>query len=220
MLRELKIGWQWSDISMNVKPIIAIDIDDVLAEGTNAMIEAANKRYGLSLTQQDYHDVGGDFKGYYERVWKTHGVDNIVSYDELAEEVALDQSHIPLLPGAEFAVHELAKRFHVIFITARDVAWEGATRRWFKQYLSEDDIELYFAGNHYDESALTKGQLAKQLNVMLLIDDNVSNCQTALDEGLKVILFGEYGWQRDVPEEMVRCKDWPEVLEYLSETGR
>lgn len=197
---------------------IAIDIDDVLAEGTIALIDAANRKYGLSLTKQNYHDVGGDFNGYYERVWRTHGVDGIVRYEELSEEMAADQSHVPLLPGAEFAVHQLAKRFHIAFITARPESWEAATRRWFKQHLSGDDIELYFAGNHYDQNALTKGQQAKKLNAKLLIDDNVSNCQTALDEGLQVILFGEYGWQRNAPSNMVRCKGWPEVLEYLNET--
>lgn len=202
------------------KPTIAIDIDDVLAEGTNALIESANRRYGLSLTPQDYHDVGGDFKGYYERVWLTHGVDNLVSYDELAEEMAEDQSHVPLLAGAEFAIHQLAKRFHIVFITARPEAWEAATRRWFKNHLYGDDIELYFAGSHHHETSLNKGQQAKKLGATLLIDDNVTNCQTALDEGIDVILFGDYGWQRNAPGTMKRCKGWPEVLEYIDETGR
>jgi uncharacterized HAD superfamily protein len=202
------------------KPIIAIDIDDVLAEGTNSLIESANYRYGLSLTQQDYHTVGGDFSGYYERVWQAHGVDGLVKYDDLAAEMALDQSHVPLLAGAEFALQQLAKRFHIVFITARPEAWESATRKWFKQHLAKDDIELYFAGSHHHKMALNKGQQAKQLGATLLIDDNVTNCQTAIDEGVDVILFGNYGWQRQVPPGMTHCKDWPAVLDYLDEARR
>lgn len=199
------------------KATIAIDIDDVLAEGTNSLIASANARYGLSLSPEDYHAVGGDFKGYYERVWMTHGVDSIVSYSELAAEMAEDQSHIPLLAGAEFAIHQLAKRFHIVFITARPESWEISTRRWFAQHLAADDIDLYFAGSHHNEMALSKGQQAKKLGATLLIDDNVANCQSALDEGIDVILFGDYGWQRDAPKTMKRCKGWPEVLEYLDE---
>lgn len=202
------------------KPVIAIDIDDVLADGTNALIDAANRRYDLSLTPEDYHTVGGDFKGYYERVWATHGVESIVSFDELSEEMATDQSNVPLLAGAQFAVTELSRRFHIVFITARPEEWEAATRRWFSQHFGNDDVELYFAGSHDGTMAMTKGQQAKALGADLLVDDNPRNCQTALDEGLKTILFGEYGWQQNPPDTMIRCKGWPEVLEYLDGTKR
>lgn len=201
----------------NSKPTIAIDIDDVLAEGTLALVDSVNRIYGSSLTIDDYHKIGGDFMGYYERVWKAHGLEHTIRLEDLGKEMALDQSHVPLLAGAEFAVGELSKRFKVIFITARPAAWEKATRRWFADNLSHKDIELYFAGNHYDDTALTKGQLAKKLNVRLLIDDNVTNCQSALDEGVQTILFGAYGWQHNAPEGMVRCKDWPQALDYLNE---
>lgn len=202
------------------KPIIAIDIDDVVAQGTEYLIESVNTRHNLALTREEYHAVGGEFWGYYERVWQAHGVGDLVHYADVAEEMAADQSQVPLLPGAQFAVHELAKRFHVIFITARPPAWEQATRRWFKQHLDDEDVELYFAGNHYDSAAQSKGQLAVRLGAELLIDDNISNCQSALDEGVDTILFGEYGWHTSVPDGMMRCKDWPAVLEYMNEAGR
>lgn len=202
------------------KITIAIDIDDVLAEGTNALIDVVNSRYGLALSQGDYHAVGGNFNGYYERVWATHGVDGIVSYAELADEMAADQSHIPLLPGADFAINELSKRFHIVLITARPESWIKATRRWLARHFDAGDIEVYFAGNTVSaaqKTALSKGKQAKLLNAKLLIDDNVNNCQSAMDEGIEVILFGEYGWQGDAPERMMRCKDWPAVLEHVNE---
>lgn len=202
------------------KPTIAIDIDDVLAEGTLALIESVNKMYGTSLTHTDYHSVGGDFKGYYERVWKSHGLENTVRYEDLEQEMIADQSHVPLLAGAEFAVHMLAERFHIIFITARAPECEAATRRWFKQHLFDDEVELYFAGSHFDDTSMSKGGLAAKLGAELLIDDNISNCQSALDEGLQTILFGDYGWQGNVPEGMTRCRDWPAVLEHLDGTRR
>lgn len=196
-------------------PTIAIDIDDVLADGTGQLIASVNERHGLSLTSQDYHAVGGEFWGYYERVWQAHGVAEVVKYADVAEEMRRDQSLVPLLPGAEFAIRQLTERFRVVFITARPVAWEAATRRWFTMHFNNDDIELYFAGSHDGTMALNKGQQAVKLGAKLLIDDNIDNCQTALDEGLEAILFGDYGWHGEVPAGMLRCKDWPAVLEYL-----
>ena len=138
----------------------------------------------------------------------------------LTDREMADQSQVPLLAGAMFAVHELSKRFRVIFITARPPEWEDATRRWFKHHQVGEDVELYFAGNHYDATAQSKGKLAAKLGAELLIDDNVSNCQSALDEGLQTILFGDYGWQGSVPEGMIKCRDWSEVLEHLDGTRR
>jgi 5'(3')-deoxyribonucleotidase len=197
------------------KPTIAIDIDDVVAEGTNALIDSINKQHNTTLTPSDYHNVGGDFNGYYERVWNAHGLAGVAKYDDVAKEMIADQSHVPLLADAEFAISELAKQFHVIFITARPPEWEVATRQWFSQHLGSNEIELYFAGNYHDTTALTKGELAVQLNAELLIDDNIKNCQSALDNNLKAILFGNYGWQNEAPTDMIRCEGWPAVLEYL-----
>jgi 5'(3')-deoxyribonucleotidase len=197
------------------KPIIAIDIDDVLAEGTCYLIDSVNKRHGLSLTSEDYHAVGGEFSGYYERVWRAHGVGDMVQYDDVAEEMRRDQAAVPLLPGAEFAIRQLIKRFHIVFITARPEEWEDATRRWFMQHFNKDDVELYFAGSDDGTRAVTKGQQAAQVGAVMLIDDNIRNCQTAITEGIEAILFGDYGWQSKASSLMHRCKSWPEVLEYL-----
>jgi 5'(3')-deoxyribonucleotidase len=204
---------------MSQKPSIAIDIDDVVAQSTEALRLHANERAGANLTQEHYR-VKGDYWGYYERVWQSHGIGEKVSYVEFERDMEIDQSHIPLLPGASFALRELAQRYHIVLITARNKSWEKATRQWFRQYLRQDDIELYFCESHKDAKAKSKGALCRDLGASLLIDDNPDHCQTALDHGIKAILFGEYGWHRAVPDGAVQCKDWPSVMEYLEDDGR
>lgn len=200
---------------MTAKQTIAIDIDDVIADSTEALRVSVNERTGAALTRDHYLNVGGEYWGYYERVWRAHDLIGQVSYKEYAAEMAKDQSDVPLLPGADLAIHELAKRFHIIFITARDKKSEQETRRWISEHFATDDFEVYFCESHDSAEAKTKGQLCKEFGASVLIDDNVGHCQSALDENLSAILFGEYGWQTNVPESMVRCLSWPEVMERL-----
>lgn len=202
------------------KQTISIDIDDVIANSTESLRMLVNERTGANLTIEDYLNVGGEYWGYYERVWRTHGLQDQINFKDLSDEMIHDQSHVPLLPGAEFAIHELSKRFHVIFVTARDQSWEAATRKWFSQQFNHDDIELYFSESHKNSRAKTKGQLCRELGVTIHIDDNVSHCQSVLSEGIGAILFGHYGWHANIPSDVIRCKDWPSVLEYLNGATR
>lgn len=197
------------------KRTIAIDIDDVIADSTDALRLIVNERTGLQLTHEHYMNVGGEYWGYYERVWEAHGVAGKVTFEDLSNEMAEDQSHVEFVAGAQSAVRQLSEKFHIIFITARDKSWEGATRKWFNERFASDDIELYFCESHKESKSKTKGQLCKQFGAMWLIDDNVEHCKTAVQEDVQAILFGEYGWQRDIPKTMKRCSDWPDVLRYL-----
>ncbi|MDB5177350.1 MAG: hypothetical protein JWN75_1018 [Candidatus Saccharibacteria bacterium] len=196
------------------KPVIAVDIDDVLAGTTELLRVFINERSGSSLTKEDYL-VEGDYWGYYGRVWESHGIGGRELFEEFAQELIRDQAHVPLLPGAHFAMYELSKRFHVIMITSRKDTWEPATRKWFRDHFSKDDIELYFTGHHQADDFKSKGEICKELNVELLIDDNYDHCKSAVDLGIKAILFGSYGWTKQGEHNIPNCKDWPAVLEYI-----
>jgi 5'(3')-deoxyribonucleotidase len=194
---------------------IALDIDDVIADATEAMRISVNKKVGVDLKKEHYL-VEGDYWGYYERVWGIHGIEDKITYADHAREMELDQSHVPLLPGASFAIGELSKQYDIVLITARDLEWEKATLKWIKHHFGDAFRSIHFAGNKHLSESKTKGRQAKELGASLLIDDNPGHCQTALDEGLEAILFGEYGWHYDIPDGLIRCKDWPAVLEYLN----
>lgn len=196
------------------RPLIAIDIDDVLSESTEALRVLVNKRTGSSLEPAHYQ-VEGDYWEYYERVWSQHGLHGRVSHDNFSQEMAIDQLHVPLLPGAAYAVDRLTQKYEIVLITARDPSWEKATKVWLQHNLEAKLPRLHFVNNHNDSQAKTKGRVCKELGAQLLIDDNVDHCLSAIDEGVDAVLFGEYGWQYKAPPELTRCRDWPAVLEYL-----
>lgn len=198
---------------------IAIDIDDVLADSTESLRLLVNKRLSMSLPKSAYR-VPGRYWGYYERVWSEHGIAGQLDFKALNQEMEIDQSHVPVMANAQYAVHELVKDFHIVFVTSRDASWEKATKRWLHEQFGDENVEVYFCESHKNEAAKSKGEICKDLGADLLIDDNPSHCQSATDEGIATILFGEYGWHQDAEEDAVRCKDWPSVVEYVYEWAR
>lgn len=201
-----------------MKPIIAIDIDDVIAYTTEAVCAWANELTGKSLTLEDYRvETDADYWHYYESIWAIHGMTSL-SLNVYFESFVHDPSLIGMVPGAREALEQLAEKFDIIFVTSRDVKTRDLTQQWFRDKLGfEVHVHFATAGHHeYGKQAPTKGQIAESLGAEFLIDDNPEHVQSVLDHGIKAVLFGDYGWQHRAPEYMVRKKTWPEVVEYVS----
>lgn len=196
------------------KPIIAVDIDDVLAQGTESLRLEVNQRLGVDLTP-DHYSVPGEYWGYYESIWEKNGLSGRITMEELNPRMVEDQSHISPFKQAREVLQELALKFQLVVVTARKAEWETATLYWLDLHFPRTFTDIYFAGRRTEKQ--TKGDLCKELGVEWLIDDNVTHAQSALECGIKVILFGEYGWHKetDIHDDIVRCKDWAAVDEYF-----
>lgn len=197
-----------------MRKTIAVDIDDTIAESLEAFRKKANEHAGSSLGVEDYK-IEADYWGYYEKVWEQHGIADLVNATKVYEDLHTDQSLVPLLPGAQFAVSELMKKYKIILITARDPKWEDATKSWLQDQFGDRAPELYFSQAHRDTASKTKGQICKDVGAEWLIDDNVEHCLGAVQEGVTPLLFGSYGWQYKAPNHLTRCHDWQAVLEYF-----
>ncbi len=197
---------------MSTRPTIALDIDDTIAGSTECLRLLINKWYNKQLTSEHY---GGEdeYWGFYERIWRSHGLDWVQCQEQLSRAMIEDQSDVQVLPDAVSTVEQLSRDHRIIFITSRDISWEPATRLWLTEHFGAVDTELYFCQSHTATTAKTKGDICRELGVSYLIDDNVDHCHSALQSGVKAILFGNYGWHRGVEPSVTRCKDWREVSE-------
>lgn len=201
---------------MTAKPIIAIDIDDVISGTIEAARLWANQRTNLDLQAHHYY-VDEDYWAYYNRIWATHGVGDMLQFETFLEELIEDQTHVPLMAGAAFAITQLREQYDIMLITARDPSLEASTKAWLQTHF-DFELPLYMSSNPIVKSgSKSKGELCVQLGASVLIDDNVENCQSAIDYGVEAILFGDYGWNTRAPEKAIRCADWPAVVEYLHE---
>lgn len=192
--------------------LITVDIDDVVADSTEAFRLAVNERTGASLTSEDYRMPHPNYHEYYEYVWKSHGL-NVV-YDEISMSMQIDQSHVALIAGAKRALAELSQRYRIAFITARSVSWEDATQVYMGAKLSDVKAEVHFMKKR---AGVSKGQICRELGASWHIDDNPEACQSVVDEGVQAILFGKYGWHHTIPAGIIRCENWQAVQEYFDE---
>lgn len=192
------------------KLLITIDIDDVVADTSEAFRVVVNEHTGANLTTEAYRVPHSNYHGYYEYVWETHGL-NII-YEEISAPMQIDQAHIALIAGAKQALEKLSARYGIAFLTGRPTSWEEATRQYIGAKLTGIEADIYFAKK---QEGLTKGQICRELGASWHIDDNPEDCQSVLDEGIQPILFGEYGWHQNVPGGLIHSKNWQEVLEYF-----
>lgn len=196
------------------KPLIAIDIDDTIADSTESLRIAANERSGLNIPAEVYRQKG-EYWGYYEAILAKYGIDKVYTLQDNKAEMEADQSTILVIEGARDALATLTKHYRIVFITAREESCEPATHRWLAEKFDGLKYDLHFIDHIHGESGLTKGQLCKRLGAELLIDDNDAHCQSAVAEGVGAIRFGEYGWHGENEDQIPCCKTWQDVLEYL-----
>lgn len=205
--------------ALTAKPIIALDIDDVLANVIDSVRLWANAETGVVLPKEAYY-TDDNYWHYFDTIWERHGLSDKLTFATVLERMATDQSNIATVEGAREAVATLRAQYDFVYITSRPSYQQDETRRWVDEHIA-NDIPLYMAYNPMlDTEARSKGEICAELGVSLLIDDNVGNCQSAIDYGVDAIVFGDYGWNEKVPAHMKRCQTWREIEEYLLDEAK
>jgi 5'(3')-deoxyribonucleotidase len=184
-------------------PVIAVDVDEVLANFIPSLASFHNEVYNTSLTIDDFSPF------FYKDVWGG-------SHEETLQKMSLfyNSSHfknITPMPYAKDVLKLLQNNFELHIVTARPSNQENATREWVDKHYNGIFKSIQF-GNHFAEygASRSKPSMCKDINAFLLIDDSYLYAKQCLDSGLKVILFGDYPWNR-IPIHVHRCKDWHSV---------
>lgn len=196
------------------KPIIAVDIDDVLADSTESVRLAINKLFNLNLERHHYQ-IPGEYWGYYEYVWQQHGIEMTLAKLDTWHEA--NRLHVPAYTGAKPALTELSKTYEIVTVTARHPEHYDMTQEWLAREFGGVIRETIFVGKISGDRKKSKGLVCKELGVTWLLDDHVEHTNSAHAEGVNAVLFGQYGWQQNIPDHTVRCLDWPSVMEHLRE---
>lgn len=197
------------------KPIIAVDVDDVLAGINRAMMEFVNKEFGTNLTWDDY-TAPGEYHQYWEKIWGVSNEEAERRYQAFVE--AESHGNLPLIDGATQAIDHLKKRFELVIITARDHKHKDETHQWLAQHFPQTFKDVLFLPlNEEDGKKVHKAVVAKEIGASYLIDDNVDHCTVAHQAGITALLFGDYGWNKhhQIPKGVIRVKDWQAVKEHF-----
>lgn len=192
------------------KPIIAVDIDDVLSDENSSVLNFINEKYNLSLTLKDY-DIEADYWGYWEKVW---GVSDIEGAERFNAYISSGvKAHHEVLPDAIRVIKKLSKDYKLVIITAREDQQVDLTHDWLSRHFPNIFSEIVFVHVWSGDKKASKAAIATQLGAQMLIDDNAEHCRLAIEAGLQAILFGDYGWNRSavLPPEVKRLKDWTSI---------
>lgn len=184
--------------------IIAIDCDDVLVSGTEHVISSYNKLYGTSVQLEHAHQADNpEWEAERDEVFRR--IHNIQQTDEYAQ-IAPDKDAITV-------VKKLAKHHCLYVVSARHHEVLGVTRAMLDRYFPS-----CFKGIEHVGSSRSKGEVCKEINADVMIDDNVKNLQSAQEVGVKkLIWFGSYPWQNydEWPEGVDRCLDWDSIKQEI-----
>ncbi len=197
------------------RPIIAIDIDDVLSHNAAGFTAFSNATWGTTLTPEDYHE-------HYAELW---GIDMVESNERILryhrEGVLGTYKHVDTaLP----VLKRLSKDYELRIVTSRRETTRPVTLAWIHEYFAGifTDEKVHFAGI-WDKGitterlATTKASVIAELGADYLIDDQLKHCQGVAETGRRALLFGNYTWNKTdtLPSGVVRVDDWAAVEKYF-----
>lgn len=209
------------------KPLIAVDIDDVLTHSAEAVIEFSNTTWNMNLTLESYDEDWRKLWGLSpEQEEEMHRRSRVIRRAKVIGEALLPRK------DAERVLNLLRKNARVVAVTSRRRAVELVTRRWAEKHLGNAIEEFHFAGIYDDENRkhttldacinATKHDILNKVRPDYFIDDQPKHCEAALKLGIKTIIFGDYVWNKATELEeqgAVRCGTWRDVELYFVKEG-
>ncbi|PLW79414.1 hypothetical protein C0585_07975 [Candidatus Woesearchaeota archaeon] len=188
--------------------IIAIDIDQVLADTTQPIIDFYNKKLNASVILDE------NFSYALFKNWNLEKEDSLKIVDEF---IANESINIEPIDGAIEAISKLKEKgFRLFAVTARPRIHENITKEWINRHFGDDTFFEIISTNQYnDPNEAKKSYFLKEFGASMIIDDNPYNCEECFDNGFNAILFNmnnQYPWGKTNNEKIQKVTSWDEVL--------
>ena len=190
---------------------IAIDIDDTLAEYTDALLRYHEKLTGRLLNPKDHncYEPNGFWGNSLEEKL------SILNAFDFTEEF----DHIVPSTGAQNTIDELAKSNELFIITSRPSGIKTKTQGWLETYFPGK-----FSGIHMDSSLkrdgprIDKSVVCRKLKIDCLIEDSHEQARLCHGEITKVILLNRpWNQNKEVPTGVYRVDNWESILLQITE---
>lgn len=196
------------------KPVIAVDVDEVLAHHNVELVKYHNQVYGSKHTLEHY------VSDHWSEIW------NVEKEESRKRAIAFHETgiHGRLQPinGAYESLKELSESFEFHVVTARRRLIIESTNEWINTHYPGIFKSINFVHIWEDANPPTKAEVCRELGALLLIDDSVGHCALATESGIDAILFGDYPWNNklptDFPKEVKRAANWEQVSDYIKGT--
>ena len=193
--------------------LIAVDIDEVLADFSRGLVEYYNKKHGLYLP--GFHETMTEW-------WQAWGETRAEAVERVYEFVrSREIIELEPIPGSVAGIKELKALGHeLIVVTGRPIESMDETWAWLEVYYPGAFRRAYSTDFHIisqDKDRENKGDICARRGVKLLIDDFYDYCREASERGVPSLLFTT-PWNRhlQLPADISRVNSWPEIVERLN----
>jgi len=190
--------------------VIAIDLDEVLADTTPALIRYHNDTYGTSLVFEDFNN--------YEwwRVWGGTREESVKKFLDFVN-TPYFQEVIPV-KGAQDVMNKIRKNHSLHIVTSRQTELEPVTSAWVGKYFPGVFTGLHIA-NHaqwaISGKTRTKVEICRELEATLLIEDSLLYARECESDNIPVLLL-DYPWNKGpLPLNTQRVQSWKEILQHI-----
>jgi 5'(3')-deoxyribonucleotidase len=193
------------------RPLVALDLDDVIFPFMRTMVPWLNNELGTAVKVDDF------FTYNFEQV--VGGTrDRAVN---LMEQFFAEMKSPPApVEGALEAIGLLSAEFSLAVITSRTDSMRVVTLEWVETHFPGTFMEVFLTNNYVTDDRPTKRakvDICCEMNALALVDDNYDYVCDVAEAGMAGILFGEFAWNcdRPLPAGVTRAKDWKMVTDKL-----
>lgn len=188
------------------KPVIAVDVDEVLCIMCSHFCKFLKEQYGQTFREKDFmtYDwfkiVGGGERDFSEKMCKYYGEEHYLN--------------AKIMPNCIQVLQELSQFYEFKVVTARLPSLQKNTIRWLKKYFPNIFSEIYFTRS--GRKSVSKAEICRRIDAKYIIDDSLSNAMSC-SRVCKVFLFGKYAWNQSssVPPKVKRVNSWQQIYKLL-----
>jgi 5'(3')-deoxyribonucleotidase len=145
--------------------VIAVDLDDTLADTTTWVVKTASKDLGIDMEVGDITDSA---------YWAQYDIDNTRAIKLVEGYNLAGFPGLQPIPEAQKILQALSKEYELHVITSRTPASSETTFQWVEQFFPDIFAGVILAGNHYtSRNPHQKSTLCHRIGASLMIDDNM-----------------------------------------------
>jgi len=186
-------------------------MDSVLADLGPSLVSFHNAKYGTHLALEDHLDFD------LTKIWKCPEDEVIRRIHEFYETTYFDKI-VPVV-GSQDGVAYLKSKYDLHLITSRPNHIEKKSLEWLYTYFPDSFKIIHHTNQMAKKGSVykTKGQVCKENDVTIMIEDALHNVEDCVHVGVKVLLFTQ-PWnkaKKNLHSNIKRVNDWKDIRNYL-----
>ncbi len=194
--------------------LIAVDIDEVLADTLNHFIFLYNQKFSTSFKKDDFYTFNW---------WEILGLNKEEFKEFFAKIVAQGFfSKLAVISGAEKSIKKLHKEHKLVLVTARPRIVEVDTKTWLDKYFPDIFSKVYFTREVILGPIIKdKDEVCQEIGADLIIEDEFDFAENCVEKNIPVLLLDK-PWNRkhQVSPCMKRVYSWEEILNKINIINR